>query len=288
MPPSAWITSQSMVICRSPSACRSTTARSERPISRWISTVRPPCLPAEASRRVRSEVARGSMPYSAVTQPRPWPLSQGGSRSSRLAVTSTWVSPNFTKQEPSAYLTTPRSSETARNSSGLSAARPHRALILSGILVAGAHHNDMPGLNKGAAMVNCRLDCKELGRGLARRPDRLDAGEPRGAQRALARDFPPDRRELSDDRRAGRLAQSVAHPADGAVAGLGAQRDVGPRAARPDLRAAYLGRPAADRARPALFRRCADGGRRPHRRATAARSRRRSPAPAAASRWKPC
>src|SRR5664279_69997 len=47
----------------------------------------------------------------------PWPLSQGGSRSSRLAVTSTWVSPNFTKQEPSAYLTTPRSSDTARNSS---------------------------------------------------------------------------------------------------------------------------------------------------------------------------
>src|ERR1700675_2870250 len=106
-----------MVICRSPSACRSTTERNDRPIRRWISTVRPPCLPAEASRRVRSEGARGSMPYSAVTQPRPWPLSHGGSRSSRLAVTSTWVSPNFTKQEPSAYLTTLRSSETARSSS---------------------------------------------------------------------------------------------------------------------------------------------------------------------------
>ncbi len=63
-------------------------------------------------------VARGSMPYSAVTQPRAWPLSQGGSRSSSVAVTSTWVSPNFTKQEPSAYFTTPRSSETARSSSG--------------------------------------------------------------------------------------------------------------------------------------------------------------------------
>src|SRR5665647_241746 len=115
--PSAWMTSQSTVICLSPSACKSITERNDRPISRWISTVRPPCLPAVASRRVRSEVARGSMPYSAVTQPRPWPLSQGGSRSSRLAVTSTWVSPNFTKQEPSAYLTTPRSSETARSSS---------------------------------------------------------------------------------------------------------------------------------------------------------------------------
>ena len=36
-------------------------------------------------------------------------------------------------------------------------------------------------------------------------------------------------------------------------------------AARPDLRAAHLGRAAADRIRPALLRRCADGGRRPHR-----------------------
>ncbi len=54
VPPSAWITSQSTVIWRSPSATRSTAARSERPIRRWISTVRPPCLPAEASRRVRS------------------------------------------------------------------------------------------------------------------------------------------------------------------------------------------------------------------------------------------
>ena len=118
VPPSAWITSQSTVIWRSPSASRSTAARSERPIRRWISTVRPPCLPAAASRRVRSRVARGSMPYSAVTQPRPWPFSQGGSRSSSVAVTSTWVSPNFTMQEPSAYLTTPRSSDTGRSSSG--------------------------------------------------------------------------------------------------------------------------------------------------------------------------
>ena len=46
VPPSAWMTSQSTVICRSPSAWRSTTERRLRPISRWISTVRPPCLPA--------------------------------------------------------------------------------------------------------------------------------------------------------------------------------------------------------------------------------------------------
>src|SRR5438874_8109951 len=128
VPPSAWITSQSTVICRSPSAVRSTTARSERPISRWISSVRPPCLPTDASRRVRSFVARGSMPYSAVTQPRACPLSHGGSRSSSVAVTRTCVSPNFTKQDPSAYFTTPRSSETARSSSGCR--RLGRILIL--------------------------------------------------------------------------------------------------------------------------------------------------------------
>src|SRR5580658_5556467 len=51
-------------------------------------------------------------------QPRAWPLSHGGRRSSSVAVTSTWVSPNFTKHEPSAYFTTPRSSETGRSSSG--------------------------------------------------------------------------------------------------------------------------------------------------------------------------
>src|SRR6516162_2556559 len=118
VPPSACSTSQSTVIWRSPSASRSTVARNERPIRRWISTVRPFCLPADASRRVRSNVARGSMPYSAVTQPRPWPFNHGGNRSSRVAVTRTWVSPNFTRQDPSAYLTMPRSSETGRNSSG--------------------------------------------------------------------------------------------------------------------------------------------------------------------------
>ena len=119
VPPSAWITSQSTEICRSPSLGRSTTARSERPIRRWISCVRPEGWPTVASRRVRSLVARGSMPYSAVTQPRPWPLSQGGRRSSRLAVQCTWVLPNLMRQEPSACMDTARSMLTRRSSSGL-------------------------------------------------------------------------------------------------------------------------------------------------------------------------
>lgn len=79
---------------------KSTTARSERPISRWISCVRP-----EGdldSRGTRTRLARGSMPYSAVIQPLFWPFSQFGTFSSTLAVQTTWVLPNFTRQEPSA------------------------------------------------------------------------------------------------------------------------------------------------------------------------------------------
>src|SRR4051794_15127132 len=121
VPPSAWMTSQSSVICRSPSFSRSTTARSERPISRWISCVRPDCLPDAASRRPRVWVARGSMPYSAVTQPRPLPRSQPGSEVSTDAVHSTRVSPNATRQLPSAWRVKPGSMTIARIWSG---ARP--------------------------------------------------------------------------------------------------------------------------------------------------------------------
>jgi len=45
---SAWRTSQSMMIWRSPRSSSAVTARKERPISRWISWVRPLCLPAAA------------------------------------------------------------------------------------------------------------------------------------------------------------------------------------------------------------------------------------------------
>ena len=71
VPPSAWSTSQSSQSVRSPSASKSQTDRSARPISRWISTVRPPCLPFAASRATRSPVEAGRSEYSAVIQPRP-------------------------------------------------------------------------------------------------------------------------------------------------------------------------------------------------------------------------
>ena len=70
-------------------------AQAMRPISRWISWVRPDCLPPAASRRPRVWVARGSMPYSAVTQPRPLPRSQAGRLVSTEAVHSTRVSPKL-------------------------------------------------------------------------------------------------------------------------------------------------------------------------------------------------
>ena len=103
VPPSACSTSQSMRMLRSPSALRSNTLRSERPIKRWISCVRPLCLPRAASRSLRVWVARGSMPYSAVTQPVPDPRLCGGTFSSTEAVHSTRVSPKATSTEPSAW-----------------------------------------------------------------------------------------------------------------------------------------------------------------------------------------
>src|SRR5262245_9141184 len=99
------------------------------------------------------------MPYSAVIQPRPWPLSHGGNRSSSVAVTSTWVSPNFTKHDPSAYFTTARSSVTARSSSGCRrlgrmdppfprdahVARLGRMLLLCGVSCGDKGWLELPG-----------------------------------------------------------------------------------------------------------------------------------------------
>src|SRR5271165_5749453 len=128
VPPSACRTSQSIVTVRSPKPLRSTTARKARPIKRCISWVRPVCLPRAASRAERVWVARGSMPYSAVTQPCCCPRRNDGTVSSTLAVQSTRVSPKLTSTEPSACLVKERWKATARSSSG---ARP-LGLVLTG------------------------------------------------------------------------------------------------------------------------------------------------------------
>ena len=101
VPPSADSTSQSTVMVNSPISLMSQTARKERPMSRWISLVRPLTLPRVTSRSVRSLVARGSMAYSAVTQPMPLSRRQRGTPAATDAAQSTLVSPIWISALPS-------------------------------------------------------------------------------------------------------------------------------------------------------------------------------------------
>ena len=96
------LSSQSRVMVRSPSCFKSTTARMARPISRWISCVRPLWRPRLASRGVRVRVERGSMLYSAVIHPLPDPFIKPGTLSSMDAVQITRVLPTSISAEPSA------------------------------------------------------------------------------------------------------------------------------------------------------------------------------------------
>ena len=80
----------------------SVTARSDRPMRRWISCVRPDGRPLATSRSLRSDVEPGSIEYSAVTQPLPRPRIHGGTRSSTDAVHRTLVLPADTSTEPMA------------------------------------------------------------------------------------------------------------------------------------------------------------------------------------------
>ncbi len=66
--------------------------------------VRPPTLPVEASRVERVLVARGNMPYSAVTHPLPVLRRNGGTLSSTLAVQITRVRPASISTDPSAWI----------------------------------------------------------------------------------------------------------------------------------------------------------------------------------------
>ena len=121
VPPSACRTSQSIQTVRSPSAAKSTTPRSERPIRRWISTVRPSGRPFVESRCLRSPVEAGSIPYSAVTQPVPLPAIQRGTLSCTVAVQMTRVRPIENSTDPAAVSTKSGSRSSGRRAS---AARP--------------------------------------------------------------------------------------------------------------------------------------------------------------------
>ena len=76
-------------------------------MSRWISTVRPSGRPLVTSRCFRSPVEAGSIPYSAVIQPRPWPIIQRGTDSCTDAVQITRVPPQAISAEPVAVRTKP-------------------------------------------------------------------------------------------------------------------------------------------------------------------------------------
>ncbi len=127
VPPSASSTSQSTHTVRSPSFSKSITPRSERPIRRWISTVRPSSLPREMSRGLRCPVDAGSIEYSAVAQPRPLPAIQRGTDSSTLAVQITRVPPAAISAEPLADLTKSGSMDSGRRPS---APRPKERVMV--------------------------------------------------------------------------------------------------------------------------------------------------------------
>ena len=143
VPPSAWSTSQSRTMVFSPRALVSMTARRLRPMSRLISWVRPPMRPLTLSRSERVLVARGSMAYSAVTQPVPLPLSQRGTPSVKDAAQSTRVRPNSMRTLPSAWSSQLRVIRTSRVSSG---ARPSCRCSHA----HEASHDSTLGLNRGA------------------------------------------------------------------------------------------------------------------------------------------
>ena len=229
VPPSAWMTSQSTITCRSPSFFRSTTARKDRPIRRWISWVRPDCLPLAASRLPRVWVARGSIPYSAVTQPWPLPRRNGGTFSSTEAVTSTRVSPKLTRHAPSACLVKPGSKRSSRIWSGARPDGAHSGSLL--ILVRALPRPARVPILDAAAMSQPII-----------RAERPDAG-----------DFRPGGRGLSRARAAGRVEDAGRQRQP--VAGVDPRGDAGARGARAADPSAYVRRAGADRDRAAAVRR---------------------------------
>ena len=79
--------------------------------------MRPPIRPLTDSRSDAGVRARGSIAYSAVTQPEPLPLRHRGTPSVNDAAHSTRVRPNSTSTDPSAWSSQPRVIVTGRSSS---------------------------------------------------------------------------------------------------------------------------------------------------------------------------
>src|SRR6185436_6484046 len=135
------------------------TARSDRPMRRLISWVRPPIRPFTDSRSERVLVEAGSMAYSAVTQPRPEPFRQRGTPSVADAAHSTRVRPNSTSTAPAAWSSQWRVIVTGRRASS---ARPS--------LRADEEAVD-PGVSMAETLAR-RTDLLHLGATDAPEPDR--------------------------------------------------------------------------------------------------------------------
>src|SRR5919204_101063 len=147
------------------------TASRERPMSRLISCVRPPILPLTDSRSPRVLVARGSMAYSAVTQPSPLPLRQRGTPSVTEAVQKTLVSPKAMRTEPSACLLQPRSMVIGRSCSGV---RPSIRDMATSLAVGGEAERTPPV--PGRALVSERVGSRRSHHVFDLRGDRVRVG----------------------------------------------------------------------------------------------------------------
>ena len=90
------------MICLSPNFIKSIEALNDLPTILCNSVER--LFAFSFSLMTLCSVARGSMLYSAVTQPLPFPFKKDGTFSSTVAVQITFVPPQEIKQEPSAYL----------------------------------------------------------------------------------------------------------------------------------------------------------------------------------------
>ena len=193
-------------------ATMSLTARSERPMSRWISCVRPLCLPFAASRSTRSGDEPGSIEYSAVTQPLPVPFIQRGTSSSIDAVHSTGCVRTSRAPSRAAISVKSRSNVIGRSSSargrrdgGWSSGR------VRGIRPAGGYPALPPAPSSGPSSRRPRSanQCDVAGRqeavrGRALRPSRSEAGPSQHAgapRRRSRRPTTPARRRGPSHRR---------------------------------------------------------------------------------------
>ena len=209
------------------------TERRLRPISRLISWVRPPIRPLTDSRSLRVLVARGSIAYSLVTQPRPEPLRQRGTPSVTLAATSTRVCPNSTSTDPSAWPSQPRLNRTGRSSSWL---RPSARSVTPTHPISQRRPGHRPGQRAGEVRQRLRQHLVGVG-------PRRDVGQHHGADaralpglgglpagqvesRRVVRPLQRRRLDQQQVRAAGQLDQGVAGSGVAGVDQRAAGRDV--------------------------------------------------------------